>query len=283
VAALLLQSAVRSDAGPGTAATATNATTIKALLLNGAVKPANWTNGPVSPLDARYGAGIVNAYNSWLQLRGGRRAFIESTSSSAGGEHFPGNNQNNVPVPRGWDHNTVSSSILNDGVNHYYFSLAATQSARFSLSATLVWQRRLNQTGINNLDLFLYDTANNSLVAVSQSNVDNVEHLFLPNLPAGRYDLQVLKRGGLGTVSLSEIYALAFDFQPVKLTLTKAGNALRVAWPVSASGFTLQTTTSSSLTNAWATAPGTPGQTNGQCVIQFAPTNSQRYFRLARP
>jgi hypothetical protein len=131
--------------------------------------------------------------------------------------------------------------------------------------------------------LFLYDTANNSLVAVSQSNVDNVEHLFLPNLPAGRYDLQVLKRGGLGTVSLSEIYALAFDFQPVKLTLTKAGNALRVAWPVSASGFTLQTTTSSSLTNGWVAASGVPVQTNGQYVIQFAPTNSQRYFRLARP
>lgn len=283
VAALLLQSAARNDAGAGTAATATNAASLKALLLNGAVKPVNWTNGPVSPLDARYGAGIVNAYNSWLQLLGSKRAFVEATSSSAGGNHFPGNHPNNVPVPRGWDYNTVSSSVLNDGVNHYYFSLAATQSARFSLSATLVWQRRLNQTGINNLDLFLYDTANNNLVAVSQSSVDNVEHLFLPNLPAGRYDLQVLKRGGLGTVNASETYALAFDFQPVKLSLTRAGNILRLAWPVSASGFSLQTTTSSSLTNGWVVAGDIPVQTNGQYVVQLAPTNSQRFFRLSRP
>lgn len=283
VAALLLQSAARNDAGAGTAATATNAATIKALLLNGAVKPADWTNGSTAPLDARYGAGIVNAYNSWQQLLGGKRAFIESTSSSAGGNHFPGGNPNNVPVRRGWDHNSVSSSVLNDGVNHYYFTLAATQSARFSLTATLAWQRRVSQTGINNLELFLYDTANNQLVASSQSSVDNVEHLFLANLPAGRYDLQVLKRGGLGTVSPSETYALAFDFQPVKLSLTRAGNMLRLAWPVSASGFSLQTTTSSSLTNGWFAAGNIPGQTNGQYVVQLAPTDSQRFFRLSRP
>lgn len=283
VAALLMQSATRNDAGPGTAATATNAVTIKALLLNGAIKPADWTNGPSAPLDARYGAGIVNAYNSWLQLLDGKRTFIESTSPSAGGNHFPGGNPNNVPVRRGWDHNTVSSSILNDGVNHYYFTLAATQSARFSLTATLAWQRRVSQTGINNLDLFLYDTANNNLVAAGQSGVDNVEHLFLPNLPAGRYDLQVLKRGGLSTVSASETYALAFDFQPVRISLTRSGNNLQVGWPVSASGFTLQTTTSNSVTNGWVAAGEAPVQTNGQYVVQIAPTNSQQFFRLARP
>ena len=283
VAALLLQSAARNDAGPGTAATATNAATIKALLLNGAVKPADWTNGPVSPLDARYGAGIVNAYNSWLQLRGGKQAFIEFTSSSAGGNHFPGSNPNNVPVRRGWDHNTVSSSILNDGINHYYFTLGATQSARFSFTATLVWQRSVSQSGINNLDLFLYDTANNNLVAAGQSSVDNVEHLFLANLPAGRYDLQVLKRGGLGMVSPGETYALAFDFQPVKLSLTAAGNILQVAWPVSASGFNLQSTTSSSVTDGWVATGGVPMQTNGQYAVEFAATNRQQFFRLSRP
>lgn len=283
VAALLLQSAARNDAGAGTAATATNAVTLKALLLNGAVKPANWTNGPTAPLDARHGAGIVNAYNSWLQLRGGKRTFIESSSSSAGGNHFPGSNPNNLAVRRGWDHNTVSSSILNDGVNHYYFSLDAAEAARFSLTVTLVWNRRLNQTGINNLDLFLYDTTNNQLITSGQSGVDNVEHLFLANLPAGRYDLQVLKRGGLSTVSASETYALAFDFQPVRLSLTPVGNTLRIAWPVSASGFSLQTTTSSSLTNGWVAANGVPVQTNGQYVVQFSPTNSQRFFRLSRP
>lgn len=283
VAALLLQSAARNDAGPGTATTATNAATIKTLLLNGAVKPANWTNGTTSPLDARYGAGIVNAYNSWLQLRGGKRAFIEATSVSTGGNHLPGSNPNNVPVRRGWDHNTVSSSILNDGVNHYYFTLAATQAERFSLTATLVWQRRVSQSGINNLDLFLYDTESNNLVASCQSGVDNVEHLFLANLPAGRYDLQVLKRGGIGTISPSETYALAFDFQPVKLSLASVGNSVRIAWPVSASGFGLQTTASITVTNGWGTVSTTPVQTNGQFVVETPATDNQQFFRLVRP
>lgn len=283
VATVLLQSAARNDAGAATAATATNAQTIKALLLNGAVKPANWTNGPTSPLDARHGAGMVNAYNSWLQLRGGKRAYIESTSSTVGGDHFPTSNPNHVPVLRGWDFNTLSTSVINDDVNHYYFNLDPAQAGRFSLTATLVWLRRLNQTGVNNLDLFLYDTATSNLVASSQSTVDNVEHFFLPNLPAGRYDLQVLKHGGLGAVSMGESYALAFDFQPVKLSLTPVAGQVQLAWPVSASGFTLQTTTSSGLTNGWVTAGGTAVQTNGQNVMRFNPTNNQRHFRLSRP
>jgi len=283
VAALLFQSAARDDAGAGTAATATNVLTLKTLLLNGAVKPPNWTNGPTAPLDARHGAGVVNAYNSWRQLLGGRRPFIESTSPGVGGNHFPTGNPNSVPVARGWDFNTVSTSPLNDGVNHYYFTLNAGQTARFSLTATLVWNRHLSQSGINNLDLFLYDTANSNLVSSSRSSVDNVEHLFLPSLPAGRYDLQVLQHGGLGTVSPSETYALAFDFEPIKLDIACAGTKVLVSWPVSAAGFNLQTTSGLSATAGWSSVTVPPVQTNGQYVIQAGVTNGQQFFRLKRP
>jgi hypothetical protein len=282
IAGILHQAAARNDAGAGTAATATNAQTIRALLMNGAVKPLGWTNGTAAPLDGRYGAGIVNAYNSWLQLSGGKRAYIESTAPSAGGAHLPGSNPANVAVLRGWDFNSLTTTVLNDDVNHYYFNLNAATAGRFSLTATLIWHRRVSQSAPYNLELFLYDTANNTLVASSQSSVDNVEHIFIPNLPAGRYDLQVLKRGGIGLAN-TENYALAFDFQPVKLALTRAGNSLQVSWPVSASGFILQGTTSTSLTNGWSAVSATPGQTNGWNVVSITPNNNQQFFRLARP
>lgn len=220
---------------------------------------------------------------SWRQLLGGKRTLIESTSPGVGGNHFPTGNPNSVPVPRGWDLNTLSTSILNDGVNHYYFTLDAAQAARYSLTATLVWNRHASQSGINNLDLFLYDTANSNLVVSSQSSVDNVEHLFLPSLPAGRYDLQVLQHGGLGTISASESYALAFDFEPVKLAIAAAGSNVLVSWPVSAAGFNLQTTADVNAANGWSAVTVAPGQTNGQYVVQAGVANAQQFFRLKRP
>jgi hypothetical protein len=97
-------------------------------------------------------------------------------------------------------------------VNHYFFDLSGAPGR--TLTATLTWNRQQNQIGINNLDLFLYDANSGSLVASSESIVDNVEHLRVPALPAGRYNLQVLKRGGLGMISGNESYALAFEFGP---------------------------------------------------------------------
>src|SRR5262249_41018705 len=68
-------------------------------------------------------------------------------------------------------------------------------------------------SGINDLDLFLFNAANNTLVTNSQSQVDNVEHVFMRGLPPGRYALQVLKHGGVRNPgSDGGSYALAFDF-----------------------------------------------------------------------
>src|SRR5262245_15388169 len=82
--------------------------------------------------------------------------------------------------------------------------------------ATLVWHRPKTSptsSGINDLDLFLFNAANNTLVTNSQSQVDNVEHVFVRNLMPGRYALQVLKHGGLRNLGSDvETYALVFDF-----------------------------------------------------------------------
>jgi hypothetical protein len=213
VAAMLLQAAARGDAGPGAVSAATNALTLKALLLNGAFKPVDWTNGATTPLDARYGAGIVNILNSYRALRGGKHSVTVSTSHPRGGAHWPPVTAENIPARRGWDLGNASSNVPQDGVNHYFFEIAGGAPQALTFLATLVWTRHQNKATINDLDLFLYDAANSNLVASSESPVDNVEHLFVGNLPPGRYDLQVLKHGGV-TVSSSETYALAFDFGP---------------------------------------------------------------------
>ena len=68
-AAVLMQAGLRGDGGSDTNSAA-DIRTVKALLLNGAIKPADWTNGAASPLDARYGAGVLNVFNSYKQLAG---------------------------------------------------------------------------------------------------------------------------------------------------------------------------------------------------------------------
>ena len=98
-----------NDGGSGTASIATNSVVIKSLLLNGAVKMTNWTNGFRRPLDARYGAGVLNIYNSDLQLRGGRRVAIATNSVSVNDPHPPISTTNNIASLRGWDFSSIRS------------------------------------------------------------------------------------------------------------------------------------------------------------------------------
>ena len=205
----------------GSILNANDSRTVKALLLNGAVKPLsqsnpadNWTHTSTAPLDTRYGAGVLNVFNSYKQFQGGRNPFTVSNTSTT-----PPNPSGNVPVLAGWDFNTIStspsqgrSSRAGPGVNHYFFILPAG-SAAYTATVTLTWNRQNSQTSINNLDLFLY-RADGALFASSNSTVDNVEHLFVQNLPPGRYDVEVLKQQG--GVSRGETYALAFNVAPTQ-------------------------------------------------------------------
>ncbi len=211
----MMQAGLRGDGGNDTNA-ATDIRTLKALLLNGALKPAGWTNSPSRPLHFRYGAGILNVFNSYQQLAGGKHAYVVSTNVSVGSPHPPTGDAGTVAVLSGWDFNTITSSGL-----PFFFRWSEPlllqcdkwfEHATFTATATLVWNRQQNQTGINNLNLFLYNATSSNLVMCSTSLVDNVEHIFVPRLPQGRYDLQIWKAGGFNTVSASEPYALAFEF-----------------------------------------------------------------------
>jgi hypothetical protein len=279
--AILIQAAFRGDGG--NVPQATSLATLKALLLNGAVKPADWTNSAIHPLDLRYGAGNVNVFNSWNQLKGRRRTFIETTSNTAGGPHPPGTNQNNVAVLTGWDFNyltnTLQAAAYQEQVNHYYFQLTGTN--RYTLTTTLVWNRQQSQTSINDLNLFLYNAATSNLVASSTSTVDNVEHLFLNGLLPGRYDLQVLKRPA-GQVTTNENYALAFEFFNLKLAVAKSNLNVVLSWPVAPAGFHLEST--ASLTSpSWVTVNSTAVVNNNQNYVTLPISPGSQYFRLARP
>lgn len=282
IAAVLRQGAERGDGGPDVSA-ATDARTLKALLLNSALKPTDWTNGPATPLDARHGAGNVHALGAWNQLRGGKQAFIEATSNPAGGAHPPGANPTNLPVRTGWDFNTITTSGSNERVHHYYLRLPAGEAATWTFTATLVWQRQKNKTSINNLNLYLYHVATSNLVACSTSLVDNVEHLHVPSLPAGRYDLQVWKTAA-GQVSNGETYALAFDaLPPPRLQATPAGSSVALTWPLSAVGFTVQAATNLTPTVSWTTVNAPVAISNQQHYLALPAVGEARFFRLRRP
>jgi hypothetical protein len=283
-AAVLMQAALRGDGG-GDTNSASEMRTIKALLLNGAIKPDDWTNVAPSPLDYRYGAGVLNVFNSYKQLAGGKHAYIVSKAVFAGGAHPPTGATGTLGVLSGWDFNTGTSGALNDSVNHYYFNVTNNLSgANFTATATLVWNRQQNQTNINNLCIFLYNCANSNLVACSTSLVDNVQHIFLPALAQGRYDLQVWKAGGFGIVSFSEQYALAWEFFSQSLNTAAAGTNMTLSWPVYPDGFVVESTASLVSPAVWsANNIPSPVVTNNQNYILLNATNASQFFRLRRP
>lgn len=152
---------------------------VKALLLAGADKApiSSWVHTPTQPLDEHYGAGQVNIGNSYRILMAGRR--------TPGPEWSPCS---------GWDLGAT-------GTRRYYFEVPTGQCARFS--AVLTWHREVTPdptwtafpSTLANLNLRLSRASDDFAVgkpfAESRSPIDNVEHLYLPELPAGRYALEV--------------------------------------------------------------------------------------------
>ena len=194
-AAVLMQAAAREDGGAGTAVAATDSRTLKALLMNGATRDANWSNSATVPLDTEFGAGIMNIFNAYTQLKGGKLAPGEMTSLA------------------GWDLRSLSSQGA-DASNSYRFSLESDALfPSITLASTIVWNRQYGQADINHLTLELYNADTGLLVpgGASLSAVDNVQMLYLPTIGAGNYELRVKKLFSQGQVSAEETYAMAFS------------------------------------------------------------------------
>ncbi len=194
--------------------------TIKVTLLAGGLHEVGWTNNPATgganrgrtsqPIDDIYGVGTVNVDRSWQVMTGGQH----------GGDSSP----DSMPVApyAAWD----VASLLNGGSRFYKFS---TQDVSDEVSILLLWHQKVN-TGFSSysmadLDLQLWgldDKENlvditgdagidvfDSGNVVSESNVDNVEHLYIRDLAPGEYALEVSRDDSAGS---TRIFGVAWLF-----------------------------------------------------------------------
>ena len=202
-AALLVDTA-RTDPLLAADPDAERALVIKAALLAGANHNVGWTNNPATtgptrgitarPLDDIFGAGTVNINNSHAMLTGGQQNgdIVVPTVANAG--------------LLGWDY------ILraNAQPNYWRFTVPTT-AAEVSIVAS--WNRWIDSTftiftvadvdltlwrvdGLGQLQTLVGDpglpfyTSGN---VVSESGVDNVEHLYIQNLQPGEYVLAMTR------------------------------------------------------------------------------------------
>jgi hypothetical protein len=255
-------------------ATAKDPRVVKALLMAGATKTefSAWSHTAAQPLDPIYGAGQVNIYNSYKMLVAGRKSACTN---------WQGN--------RGWDLGTSGTNAV------YYFEVPAGQTMNFS--TVLTWYCELNTTDFwtftgtpANLNLRLYNSnssfALGTVVAESASSLDNVEHIYCPTLPAGKYALAVTGPAGTtygiawnGALSGGETAATAtptapaatvvapsISTQPVAATVTEgasasfsvvaAGDSLAYQWLKDGSALSGATSTSYAITSATTAAAG---------------------------
>jgi hypothetical protein len=155
---------------------------VKALILNGANKLIGWHKGaftpaddPYVPLDYRQGAGLVNAFNSYRQLMGGRH----DPDSIAEGKDDIANT--------GWDiGEVIYDNAHPDRMQRYYLGRPLEKGSIFK--ATLTWYRRYQQAGVFKplplenltLDLWAVDPQGRLVrrLDYSASDRDNVQHIF---------------------------------------------------------------------------------------------------------
>jgi hypothetical protein len=206
VAALMVQRA----RAMGSAA-AEDPRVVKSILQTSADKPATWEKGELGngldnrsdvPLSYDWGAGLLDPVGAINLLNAGQKTHGPARITSDGWNlaHL--------------DQTDYEFSVLLPG--HAYILDDLKKGSPFT--ATLNWYRHVDASytasPLKNLDLKLYRfdgilTGFDDLVALSDSKVDNVEHVFIPSLAkGGDYILQVW-RGDL--LVDNEDYAVSWD------------------------------------------------------------------------
>ncbi|MFN7877317.1 MAG: S8 family serine peptidase [Pirellula sp.] len=159
--------------------------TMKAIIMAGADKTAvpAWSNTSTRPLDSIYGAGQVDVYNSYRILEAG--PFDGSTSFTVSDSGL-----------KGWDYGDINAS-------QDLFWNFESQMGIETASILVTWNADYTDVNGNfsvsdfqiaNMRLSLHAYNGNTLgdeLFFSDSLVDNVEHLLLRNLDAGRYTLRL--------------------------------------------------------------------------------------------
>ncbi len=210
VASVMVQAGAGGAGGTGTKTSSVDFRTIKALLLNGTTKPAGWTHTSTQPLDPTYGAGTVNAYNSYQNLAAGQKSPLLVNASTAPA-------YGTTTTSAGWDLNTLTTGTSTDAVAHYLLNVPVdsvfTGTLDWNRAAGTVSSNSLEITGINDFHLLLYDVITGALIE-SISDIDNVQYLYDTDLAAGVYDLEVVKLAA-NEVSATDTYGLAFSAEPI--------------------------------------------------------------------
>ena len=160
---------------------------------------------------------MLNVFNSYEQLAGGKHGYIVSTSVPTGSAHPPTGASGTVGTLSGWDFNTNTSSC----------HVRRRESLLFQRHQRRR-QRHVHRHGNARLEppakpdrhqqprsVFI-QRANSNLVACSTSLVDNVEHLFVPQLAPRPLRFAGLESWRDVIVSSNETYALAWNFSPCR-------------------------------------------------------------------
>jgi hypothetical protein len=210
VAELLISTARNAQWGGGLVnnPNAQRSEVVKAVILAGANHRAFWSNNPATtgatrgvtatPLDPVYGVDVVNVNRSHLILTGGEQDGTTTIPTSRNISH------------RGWD-----LAAIGPGTSRYYRYQVPATANEVSILAT--WHRvvpngfasytladvnltlwRLDNNGqlvtlVGNSGVPFFSAGN----VVSQSAVDNVEHLYIKNLQPAHYVLEVSRIDGL--------------------------------------------------------------------------------------
>lgn len=206
VAALLWDTA-DSDPAVASNANAFKALTLKSVIMAGATHPAGWSNGaPTSgasrgitatPLDTVKGVGVVNADRAHMILTAGERDGLAAPSAST------------FSPSRGWDWIAAPAS----GSTTYH-SFRLYQGVG-EVSVIAAWNRNVpsgyTSFSVMDVDLKLKKWVDGVATeisgdggaavfgggnCVSASTVDNAEHLYLANLSAGDYLLEITRKAG---------------------------------------------------------------------------------------
>jgi len=193
--------------------------TMKAVLLTGGNHLDGWTNNPISsgvnrgrtnqPIDAVVGVGTANIDRSYRVLTGGQHPSSESPSKLKSAPQA------------GWE----TAAISNNQNKYIRFTVESLAS---EVSILMTWHQIANagfgSYSFADLDLELLDYNNGKPTSltgdsglnvfesgnvVSESEVDNVEHLFIRNLSAGDYVLKIQRSD---SASGSRVFSVGWLF-----------------------------------------------------------------------
>ena len=233
VAAMLYQTAMTPPYNAN--ANAREGVVIKSAMMAGGSHRSTWTNNPqtagvnrgvaTKPLDVIYGADEVNVNNAHWILTSGEQEGTTTVPS------------NSTVAPRGWDFRLMSA-----GTTFYYRFRVTLPVTDVSILAT--WHRAFG-TSINigtaaNIDLRLFKVMPGSTTLMpligddglgifnvgnvaSLSTVDNVEHLFLHDLAAGDYVVEMKRIDGLAAAVQTSLAWIMPETPPITGDLTNDG------------------------------------------------------------